>query len=254
MKNKLIALLILLCFGWQVHAQTDSLDVFRTPSNGKSAKGTGNRSSGNNALSLSLGHLGRGGTMITYERYINYTPFAISAGIGFMKLDFIGQFSFFDEEYLFENYYATRSNIEIGRTIDCGLKYMLNRELGGTYFGLAYSSYENRPEVEISSYHSILYDNPDTYKLNYSSKEFKVLFGTLNDVSSGFYNDFYIGTGIRLLEYQKLNIAEVDNPLYNSLNTNYYSSVARTVLDIKKVSKEDSKLWFFLGWKMGVRF
>ncbi len=57
-------------------AQNDSLDVFRAPSKNKS-NNSASGAMGNNSLSISLAHLGRGGTMLTYERFIKNTPFAV---------------------------------------------------------------------------------------------------------------------------------------------------------------------------------
>jgi hypothetical protein len=252
MKYKFYILLAILFCSLQHHlcAQTDSLDVFRIPS-----KNTGSNHNaytsyvGKNAISISIGHLGRGSALIGYERLINYTPFAIYAGFGFSNLDFIGQFSFDEESYLFENSYTEKKVIQSGKAIDCGLKYTALSELGGVYLALGFSSYENTAVIEISDAQYLANNVASTYRLNYSSKEFKIVYGFMNNVSSGFYNDFFIGTGFRFLNYQQLAINEIANPIYNGFN-NY----TQTILEIKKINKKDPKLWLFLGWKMGVRF
>ena len=60
-------------------------------------------------------------------------------------------------------------------------------------------------------------------------------------------NDFFIGGGLRQIEYQQLNVAEVAQP-----NTSVY--LYYTELSIDKKTKNDLKPWLFFGWKIGVRF
>ncbi|HRG58841.1 MAG TPA: hypothetical protein PK323_07755 [Bacteroidia bacterium] len=233
-----------------VYAQSDSLDIFRTPSKNKSNPGGASGSAGNNSLSISLGHLGRGGTMLTYERYINNTPLAVFAGLGFSKVDFIGQFSWSDEANIFDNQYGTRSASNLGKMIDLGVKLVFDEELGGPYLGLFYSSYENFMTQKIDSYYEVVNFGPSTYKLNYNSRELKFAYGYINDVTSRFYNDFYIGTGFRFLSYDALNITELSNS-YNQINQiDPYAQL----IQVQKVSFSEPKLWFFIGWKIGVRF
>lgn len=228
MIKNLFFILSFICLAQKGLAQSDSLDVFRTPSKNKS-NNSASGAMGNNSLSISLAHLGRGGTMLTYERFINNTPFAVFAGLGFNKIDLIGQFSFDNEGFYYENDYNDNNTAELCKMIDFGVKYLPEKELGGGYFGLAYSFYENIITQKV---------NTSSYKLNYNSKEFKVIYGSVNDVDNRFYSDFYIGTGFRLLEYQQLEF----NKTYNK------------ALEIIKETKNATKLWLFIGWKIGVRF
>lgn len=231
-------------------AQSDTLDIFRTPSKNKTNSGGASGSVGNNSLSVSIGHLGRGGTMLTYERYINNTPIAVFAGFGLTKVDFIGQFSWTDETNIFDNMYSTKTSSDLGKMIDLGVKLVFDQELGGPYLGLFYSSYENFITQKIDNYFEVINNGATSYKLNYNSRELKFAYGYINDVTSRYYNDFYIGTGFRFLDYQSLNINEVynNNGLYQQ--TNPYS----TLIQVQKENISTPKLWFFIGWKIGVRF
>jgi len=248
MKIKLLYLIGILIITLNSYAQTDTLDVFRAPSKNNSNSNARTGSAGNNALSVSIGHLGRGGTMLTYERYINNTSFAVFAGFGITKIDFIGQFSFEDEGFILEDFYSNRSDAEVGSMIDLGLKYMFDKELGGNYFGIGYSSYHTNITRTINSSYIIENNGSRNYKLDYYSKEFKLVYGIVNDVDSRFYNDFNIGTGFRFLEYQNLDITELPN--FNSSTLSYYT----TELNIRKRTNNDIKLWLFITWKIGVRF
>ena len=247
MIKNLFFILSFICLAQKGLAQSDSLDVFRTPSKNKS-NNSASGAMGNNSLSISLAHLGRGGTMLTYERFINNTPFAVFAGLGFNKIDLIGQFSFDNEGFYYENDYNDNNTAELCKMIDFGVKYLPEKELGGGYFGLAYSSYENIITQKVNTSYDFI-NNSSFYKLNYNSKEFKVIYGSVNDVDNRFYSDFYIGTGFRLLEYQQLNISEVPIPTYVQ-----YQSYSNRALDIFKETKSATKLWLFIGWKIGVRF
>jgi hypothetical protein len=248
MKIKLLFIASLLLVASNCFSQTDTLDVFRTPSKSSSNSNLRSGSAGNNAISMSIGHLGRGGTMLTYERFINNSSFAVFAGYGITKVDFIGQFSYEDEGFNFEDSYSTRTNAELGSMIDLGFKYLLDRELGGNYFGFTFSSYHTNITRTISSNYVIQNSGPKNYQLDYFSREVKFVYGSVNDVGSRFYSDFNIGTGFRFIDYQNLDINEV--PVYINNSYNYYN----TELDIRKKSNNDIKLWLFIAWKIGVRF
>jgi hypothetical protein len=242
MIKNLFFILSFICLAQKGLAQSDSLDVFRTPSKNKS-NNSASGAKGNNSLSISLAHLGRGGTMLTYERFINNTPFAVFAGLGFNKIDLIGQFSLDNEGFYYENDYNDNNTAELCKMIDFGVKYLPEKELGGGYFGLAYSSYENIITQKVNTRYELI-NSTSSYKLNYNSKEFKVIYGSVNDVDNRFYSDFYIGTGFRLLEYDQLDFKETDSssPKYDR------------ALEIIKETKSATKLWLFIGWKIGVRF
>ena len=78
MKKFLFLSISLIAFTQFVFAQDDSLDVFRTPPKNSANAVNSNSNNGKNALSISLAHLGRGGTMLTYERYIyNYSLYLL---------------------------------------------------------------------------------------------------------------------------------------------------------------------------------
>jgi len=239
----LCALLSINCF-----AQSDSLDVFRTPSKNSNGNNGSVEKAGFNSISLSIGHIGRGGSLLTYERFINNTPFAVFAGIGFTKIDFIGQFSFQDESFYYEDDYTYRGTTDLGRMIDVGAKYVFDEELGGSYFGLCYSTYSNSMQRIVESSRTVTNNGSRSYKLEYLSNEFKIIYGSMNDVGDRFYSDFYIGGGLRLIDYQQLDINEVE---VVNLNSYFGKSIA---LSIVKDSENEIKPWLFFGWKIGARF
>jgi hypothetical protein len=243
-------LLLVLCFLGSfnlANAQEDSLDVFRNPSKVNS-NNSNSTSTGKNALSISIAHLGRGGTMLTYERFINNTPLALYAGLGFMSIDVIGQWSFQDELYLFDNEDATRTSVDLGKTVDLGLKYLFNKELGGSYLGLGYSSYSNGVNLSVDDDYLLVASDSKSNRLRYNSKEFKIVYGAINDAESTFYSDFNFGLGFRFLDYQTLEISEVDEMFTSSFTS------PQNKITAKKESESEIKLWLFIGWKIGVRF
>lgn len=245
-----IAFILILMLGIRIScvAQSDSLDVFRTPTKNNANAASRIGVSGNNAISISIGHLGRGGTMLTYERYINNTPFSVFAGFGFTKIDYIGQYSLDEERFYYASIYTERKNVDVSSMFDVGAKYMLDEELGGAYFGLCFSNYNNSLTQQVKDYYEVPLSDPRVYKLNYTSKEFKLIYGITNDVSERFYSDFFIGAGFRIIDYQQLQIQEV--PVVNNANLYAYT----TELLIDKDSKNEFKPWLFFGWKIGVRF
>jgi hypothetical protein len=241
--TSVVFILHLTCF-----AQSDTLNVFRTPSKNGSNTSSRAGSWGNNAITVSIGHLGRGGTMLTYERYINKTPLTLFAGLGFTKVDFIGQFSFDDEDFYYASTYTERTNAELGRMLDLGAKYMFDEELGGNYIGFCFSNYTNTISQEVKDEYEVPLNSPTLFKLNYNSNEFKLVYGITNDVTETFYSDVCIGAGLRMIDYQELKILE--DYVYNNLNQYSYD----IALVINKKSYTEFKPWFFFGWKIGVRF
>jgi hypothetical protein len=228
-------------------AQNDSLDIFRTPSKsngGGKAKSVG----GYNSLSVSLSHLGRGGSIITYERLINNTPIAIFVGYGFTKIDYIGQFSFENEEFYFSNDYTEKKEAELNAAFDLGLKYTFDEELGGNYIGFCYSSYENGITTQVDNDYDITITSQRSHKLNYSSKDFKLIYGSMGESDRRFYSDFSIGAGLRFVDYQILDVTEV--PV--NINNGYYSYDLE--YEVTKKSYNEVKPWLFIGWKIGLRF
>lgn len=240
---------ILFIFFWSLNlmAQNDSLNVFRNSSKTNSGSKS-HAGGGNNSLSLSLAHIGRGGTILTYERLINNTPIAIFAGYGFSKMDFIGQFSLDDEDFFYSNLYTEKKSADMGTAFDIGMKYAFDEELGGNYLGLCYSSYQNSIIQEVDYYYDVSASSSRSNRLNYSSKEFKLVYGSMGDSESRFYNDFSVGAGLRILNYQKLDITEV--PVVN--NNNYYGYETEFV--VNKRWHSEVKPWLFIGWKIGLRF
>ena len=247
--NKITSTLFLaLLLSFNCYSQGDSLDVFRVPGKANTSLSKGANNAGNNALTISIGHIGRGGSLITYERFINNTSFSVFAGFGVTKIDYIGQYSIDNESFYYSSLYTDRKSVDLGRMFDLGAKYIFDQELGGNYFGLCFSSYTNSITQEVQDdYYKVVPFDTRTYRLDYSSKEFKIIYGAMNDIGERFYNDFFIGGGLRQIEYQQLNVTEVAQP-----NTSAYSYF--TELSIEKKTKNDLKPWLFFGWKIGVRF
>ena len=250
MKKFLLLTISLIAFTEFVFAQEDSLDVFRTPSKNSTNAVNSNSNNGKNALSISLAHLGRGGTMLTYERYINNTPFSVYAGLGVMSIDVIGQWSFQDELYLFDNEEASRTSVGLGRTVDLGLKYLFDREIGGDYIGVGYSSYSNVINLKVDRDFLLEPGESSAHKLNYNSRELKFVYGFINDAERTYYSDFNLGVGVRFLDYQILEV--------NATNANPYSSTStwnnKTIITAEKKFQTNIKFWPFIGWKIGARF
>jgi hypothetical protein len=245
--NKIsLALFFVFALSSECFSQTDSLDIFRVPSKSNNSSTGGNKSF-NNAISLSVAHLGRGGTMLTYERFINNSYFSVFAGVGVTKVDYIGQYDIENEKFYYASEYTTRTRVDLNRMIELGTKFYFDGELGDSYLGLCYASYKNRLNVEVDDYYKVDAFDALTYNLKYSSNEFKFLYGASNDISSRFYSDFHIGVGFRYIDYQELDIVEV--PV---INNNSY--IEEYVLDIEKDSNNDIRPWLFFGWKLGVRF
>lgn len=245
-------LLFLMTFGLFnfCDAQEDSLEVFRTPSKVNANANSAAGNTGKNALSLSIAHLGRGGTMLTYERLINNTAFSVYAGIGLMSHDILGQWSWLDGEYIYTNVEASRTSVDLGKSFDLGFKYLYDKELGGSYVGLAYSSYSNVINLSVDKYQLLVANESSAHKLNYNSREFKFVYGFINDAGSNFYNDFNFGLGFRMLNYQTLEITEVNGNSFSS-NNSYYT---QSTITAREKSQTEVKFKIFIGWKMGLRF
>jgi hypothetical protein len=247
MNNFFFTLLLLLFLTDNCYSQGDSLPVFREPNkNNKGVSSTGSGNSYQNALSLSIAHLGRGGTLLTYELFIKRINFSFFAGIGVNKVDYLGQYSFENDAFYFASDYADKKDADLSRMLELGSKYYFDNELGGSYLGLCYASYKNTINLEVEYYHKLTAFNPTNYKLNYSSNEFKLLYGAANDISKTFYSDFHLGFGFRMINYQELDITEV--PIYG------YSNNLNYELSINKDSNFEIKPWLFFGWKIGARF
>lgn len=227
-----------------LYAQDDQVDVFRTPSKNKPGS-VASAAVGNNSISVSLAHIGRGGTLLSYERYINNSSFAVTAGIGFSRVDFIGQLSLDEEGFYFESDYATRTGSKLMPVVDFGGKFMFDEELAGNYFGLAYSGYKNLVTQELVNINDFVFGTPESFDLKYSSRDFKIIYGYMNDADSRFFSDFHIGGGFRFIEYQQLNVTDVPVPTNSGYTTEQVA---------EKKSLDILKPWFFLGWKVGVRF
>jgi hypothetical protein len=204
-------LMLLLLLTDNCYSQSDSLPIFREPT--KNNKGVVNSfGSGNayqNALSLSIAHLGRGGTMLTYERFIDLFNFSFFAGIGVNKIDYIGQYSFENEKYFYESDYTEKRGAELSKMFELGSKYYFDKDIGGGYLGLCYANYKNEVDIKVKDYYKVNVLDPRYYILNYASNEFKLLYGAANDISTRFYSDFHIGVGLRFINYQELDIIEV---------------------------------------------
>jgi hypothetical protein len=241
-------LMLLLLLTDNCYSQSDSLPIFREPT--KNNKGVVNSfGSGNaykNALSLSIAHLGRGGTMLTYERFIDLFNFSFFAGIGVNKIDYIGQYSFENEKYFYESDYTEKRGAELSKMFELGTKYYFDKDIGGGYLGLCYANYKNEVDIKVKDYYKVNVLDPRYYILNYASNEFKLLYGAANDISTRFYSDFHIGVGLRFINYQELDIIEV--PIINST---YYEDFE---LSIEKDYKSETIPWLFFGFKIGARF
>ncbi len=250
MKKGLFFSICLIALAESTFAQDDSLAVFRTPTKNSTNAVNSNSNNGKNALSISLAHLGRGGTMLTYERYINNTPFSVYMGLGYMSIDVIGQWSFQDELYFFDNEEASRTSVGLGRSVDLGFKYLFDREIGGDYIGVGYSSYSNVINLEVDRDFLLVDGESSKHKLNYNSRELKFVYGFINDAERTYYSDFNFGVGIRFLDYQILEVNEING---NPFSNNSYASSKSTITAQKK-SQSVVKFWPFIGWKIGIRF
>lgn len=229
-------------------AQSDSLSLFRTPSKNNPNAGSNAGVSGNNAITVSIAHLGRGGTMLTYERYFNRTPLSVFVGLGFTKIDYIGQYSFDEERYYYASIYTERKSADFGRMFELGVKYLVDEELGGNYFGFCFSNYTNKITQQVKDEYEVPVFKSSSYELDYDSKEFKFTYGITNDVSERFYSDFNFGAGFRFIAYDQLQILE------NYVPSVYNQYAYDTELLISKKNYNDIKPWLFCTWKIGVRF
>ncbi len=247
MKKIFTAAFLSLLLSFECYSQSDSLDVFRVPGKANTSLSKSANNAGNNSLSISIGHIGRGGSLITYERFINNTSFSVFAGFGVTKIDYIGQYSIDNESFYYSSLYTDRKSVDMGKMFDVGAKYIFDQELGGNYFGLCFSSYTNSITQEVQKDYQVSAFDARIYRLDYSSREFKIIYGAMNDIGERFYNDFFIGGGLRQIEYQQLNVTEIAQPSPSAYS--YY-----TELSIDKKTKYDLKPWLFFGWKIGVRF
>lgn len=221
-------------------AQSDSLSLFRSPGN----SGVINRenSVGNNLIGFSLGHLSRGGTVVSYERLLGASGFSLYAGLGFSLRDIWGQYEFGNDYPILYDDLSEIKNLEIGRILDVGAKYYFEKQTGGFFIGTGYTSINNT--IYTGYDFAFEYKGSQTnssLKLNYSSNEIKFILGHVNSQESRFYNEFAFGPQIRILGYDKVQYERG-----STLNGIRYT--------VTKNYTEELKFGLFFGWKIGFRF
>jgi len=242
MKNKFFLILPLLVFSsLLIFAQSDSLSPFRLAGqSGVKSKGS---AVGSNSINISLGHLIRGGTVVTYERLIGEKGISLYAGIGFSARDILGQYSLDHSGPILIDQMARINKIGIGRMLDFGVKYYFEKLLGNTFVGFGITSIKNNLKAAYGFEYlqnGIVTNN--TYNLTYTNNEIKLVLGLASDPENKFYNEFSFGPKVRFLNYDYL-----DSKYNTNSNSNYNYIVTKGI-------KQEVKFRLFLGWKMGVRF
>ena len=236
-------MIFLFIFHTGAMAQEDSLSVFRNSSSSAIKSKEGNYK---NALSFNLLQILRGGALISYERSIGSSGFAITTGIGINKFDALGQL------YLRELSYYYNSGVEVVKQgtkikplFDFGFKYYTQQAMGGTYVQTAFTSISNTVNLEKFDNSNYLNLPANSTQLDYRSNEFKFLFGATNKNDHKFYMDFNLGLGYRFIQYENYLAKEVIN------QTNYYYTA---MYNLEKNKNTNQTLWFFMSWKFGKRF
>jgi hypothetical protein len=241
-RKLLLSILFLWILNFNVVAQSDSLELFRQPVNGKEQ---GKLGSFKNALNFNLFQILRGSALLSYECLIGKTGLAATAGIGICKFDAIGQV------YLRElsHYYnsgagvsVTKAGTKIRPITELGLKFYTDDNLGRAYIGLAFTSINNTVNLKHTYGSTTLASN--LRQLDYRSNDFKIMFGVANRNDKKFYHDVSFGAGYRFIKYE-----------YLAINDNFYTSQNSSGSEalIKKEGTNQT-IWIFTAWRMGIRF
>jgi hypothetical protein len=239
-KNLIIIIAVFITLTFEVQAQSDSISLFRTP--GKSGVKSRANSVGNNLLGISLNHLSRGGSSISYERLIGGTGLSAYAGIGISLRDVWGQYSYSREGPIIYDDFSEVKNFTFGRILDFGLKYYFEKQTGGFFIGSGLTSITNT----IYTGYDFAYEykgiqTNSTLKLNYTSNEIKLILGHVNSQEDRFYSEFALGPQLRFMGYD-----QVQYERGSTINGIQYT--------VTKDYIEEIKIGIFLGWKIGLRF
>jgi hypothetical protein len=225
-----------------VKAQSDTLSLFRTPSlNNKSIKTITYK----NAINFNLMQIIRGGALLSYERSLANSGFALTAGVGINKFDAIGQVYFKELTYYYKlDQDVTKVGTKIKPLLDFGLKYYTSQTIGGAYFEMAFTMIKNTVNIQEFDYNQFVTVTANQSKLDYQSNELKLLFGFTNSNDNKFYHDFNLGLGYRFIQYEKYVLNE----------THYQTGSGSYTYEFSKKKATNETPWFFLSWKMGRRF
>jgi len=240
MKKIFFAFIFVNIFTLQLLAQSDSISLFRAP--GKSGVKSSDKSVGSNLFGISLGHLSRGGTVLSYEKLLGTSGISIYAGLGISLIDIWGQYSISKERSILFDNFSEVKNIDIGMIFDVGAKYYFEKQTGGFFIGTGFTSINNT----IYTGYDFAYEykgsiSNSTIKLNYTSNEIKFILGHVNSQNDKFYNEFSFGPQFRFLEYN-----QVQYQFGSSINGIRYTATKEYI--------EEVKVGLFLGWKIGFRF
>lgn len=238
----LITIFFIFILNFCASAQSDSLSLFHQSVKGKEQAKTGNYK---NAISFNILQIIRGGALLSYERAIGNTGLAATAGIGICKFDALGQIYLRRLTQYYnsgESVTVTKVGTKIKPLFDFGLKFYTDDIMGGSYFGLGFTSINNTVNLKYTYESYVL---PVNFRqLDYRSNDFKFMFGFSNRNDKKFYHDISIGAGYRFINYEYLTVKD-------TFYTSIYSTVSE---DIIKEKNTNQTIWIFAAWKMGLRF
>lgn len=237
---------LILCFALVLSvdktlAQSDSLSLFRN--NTETSKQSIHTK--NNTLFLNLTTLLRGGVALGYERYFEFTGLAVYAHAGYSGRDYTGHYSIKDGGSIFYNMETNKGSNNPGYLYEIGSKYYFKKQTEGTYIASAFSQVKNVVERVLTDQFIPSNFDADFYLLKYKSNEIKLMLGwaTYDDV---IYNDFNFGLGYRFLKYDQVKFT----PIADILPSNNY----KTPKSYSRALIKESKPWFFITYKFGIRF
>jgi len=191
----------------------------------------------------------RGGASIGLQ-YRVYDGIALSFDYGKSLNDFAGKISLTDNYESGSDLFSNRNSNGWGNIFEYALKYYFSHSMHGGYISAAYASINNKSTRFLSDYISSYYSSsnsysgPKTFSIPYTSREFKLLFGFTGVEDSHQFIDFNFGLGYRLVDSYYLYKDDYIVPG----NTN------QTIINVTKKAYSQSKPWFYLGFKWGVKF
>lgn len=243
-------LIFLICF-YAVEismAQDDSLSVFRINPNAQSNSNllkTGYK----NAITLSLGHVARGGSSIAYERTFNNPFISVYGGLGISFVDFAEQFSYHDNLSFYDaEGYSTMTMEKPGKIVDLGVKFLNATAWDNSYIGLGYTFISNHLKRKIDLEYQVINNGARSYNIDYLNNEIKLVLGFHNDNTKRLYLDASLGPGFRLRSFNYITIN--DDPL---LLYGLTSQTGQELIQVENVDVLDVKIWLFAGLKVGLR-
>lgn len=235
------AFVLVLFIQLKTFAQTDSLSIFHQSPNNASLSKDGVYK---NAVNFNILQILRGSALISYERLLGTSGFALTAGAGICKFDALGQIYFRQLSYYYNlDNYVTKSGTKIKPLYEIGLKYYYEQLMGGSYIAGAFTSIKNTVNLQPFGYQYYVNTPSNINQLDYRSNELKLLIGFTNANNQRFYHDFSIGFGYRFIQYEYYYIKGTNNASGNSA----YS------YELDKGNKTNQTPWFFISWKMGLR-